>query len=134
VNPSGNVPGFSLVGEPRAFTYHRALALPSAQFRAALPSPQPWALTNIRDSSDQARGSSPGRAHARASRRGMARDPGESCSPGDHRSGPRPDDTASGNLLKRAEELANLGHAGEAISACEQHLRTLGPARRLITC
>ncbi len=128
VNLSGSALWLGPVGEPRAFTYRRATALPPAPFVAALPPPRPLISKSVIHSADQAQVARPGPVSPATGTKTTAQDPGGLGSPGDRRSGTGPDEAASGSLLERAAELANLGQHDEAIAACEQHLRTQGPS------
>jgi chemotaxis protein methyltransferase WspC len=139
LNLSAIDPAFTEAGDRRAFTYRKttgpsptgAVAAPSVQtltYQAPqLPSPR----SRMQLTSEPTQ--SPGRVIASQVPEETRSGPGYRS---DHTPGPqssshlRPGSevAASGSLLDRASELANLGRHHEAVALCEQHVRQQGPS------
>ena len=139
LNLSAIDPGFTQAGDRRAFTYRKTTApsppgpvtAQSAQTLSGqapqLPAPRPRELLTWQ----------PPQSPERTTTSQVPEDArsGPDCRPSQglgsqspSRLRPESDVAASGSLLDRASELANLGRHDEAVALCEQFVRQQGPS------
>ncbi len=120
LNLSALDPAFTQAGDRRAFTYRKTTA-PSPPGPVTVPSAQtptwqtPERITTSQVPEDARSGSDYRVSQGLGSRSPSRLRPGSEV-------------VASGSLLDRASELANLGHHDEAVALCEQFVRQQGPS------